>query len=324
MTRITNQSKSCEGLTKDSCTIFCVARWDCRAACQNVSTRCHLLKDFEWEDLVSNKNREILRSVLSFKTRKLLSNQHFGRPTLQKLRQCPLDLSSARSLLGPTPSPNFHKIPDRWATSFNELQWASMSFNESELAAHHIPSQAPCRNLRTQLWWSRQWQPWSDVSGAGGPWLRFVLRQVAELANSGALTAPDEAAEITSLGRWSFANLHDDDDNILYYYINIRHIYIIWQNMRILYCPYFRCVWPSKSKNTYYYDMQVSKSLPQHSSLFGARRRTKDAEHDERIGRQWTLLNQWTFPYLSHSHPSRVPFCEFNKDVTLHSLLRWS
>ena len=122
MTRITNQSKSCEGLTKDSCTIFCVARWDCRAACQNVSTRCHLLKDFEWEDLVSNKNREILRSVLSFKTRKLLSNQHFGRPTLQKLRQCPLDLSSARSLLGPTPSPNFHKIPDRWATSFNELQ----------------------------------------------------------------------------------------------------------------------------------------------------------------------------------------------------------
>ena len=160
-----------------------------------------------------------------FQDKKLLSNQHFGRPTLQKLRQCPLDLSSARSLLGPTPSPNFHKIPDRRATSFNELQWASMSFNESELAAHHIPSQAPCRNLRTQLWWSRQWQPWS-VSGAGGPWLRFVLRQVAELANSGALTAPDEAAEITSLGRWSFANLHDDDDNILYYIILWYNYYI--------------------------------------------------------------------------------------------------
>lgn len=76
----------------------------------------------------------------SFQDKKLLSNQHFGRATLQKLRQCPLDLSSARSLLGPTPSPNFHKIPDRRATSFNELQRASMSFNELQRVRIGSPS----------------------------------------------------------------------------------------------------------------------------------------------------------------------------------------
>ena len=45
-----------------------------------------------------------------------------GGPLCKNWGSVPWDLSSARSLLGPTPSPNFHKIPDRWATSFNELQ----------------------------------------------------------------------------------------------------------------------------------------------------------------------------------------------------------
>ena len=50
-----------------------------------------------------------------------------------------------------------------------------------------------------------------DVSGVDI--LASLRLQVAELANSGALTAPDEAAEITSLGGFVmsfFANLSDD------------------------------------------------------------------------------------------------------------------